>query len=468
MRVISLTYKYDRIKLSLELALFFRTMGIYVVEKFYEPKVNMQEDVDLLRSDFSDVSLSAPFSDYDAEIYLMDNLDELKQMGYTDPLKRIVVLYQRPSEKVDENTAFIGVDESTPGFFPLLLYDILQAMQKQNLLDKQEYDDCCICADIYGKDNFSQILYQIGYSRLNEEKLNLWKEQYDTTIDKMFGTEVILSDDRSFWKQSKHKHTCFALLSIQYNMNIYADQQKQKKVFDSKELLRYAMELEHNDDLNSEVKRLIGDIYFYLLGQKNKAYDYYLKSCLGNQNYNCVIFFKKGIYQQAVTGDFDYAKRYYYKSLLINPDYYCAWYNLGYCFYQQGDVGDALTAFYALRKLLEIRLESCNISPFEVKLYFKACNTCAKLLYNRFANFDRAIEFYQEAEKAWEVAKKSSFWELLGQDAEDSVNLLLEGLDILSVYNSLIRLYEMSGTASLANQYRAKKQEILQRRRGHE
>lgn len=463
MRVISLTYKYNEIKLSFKLSLFFRMMGVYVVEKFYKPKVNMQEDVDLLRSDFTDVRSSVPFSDFDAEIYLFNN-DDPEQIRRANPLRRIVVVDQKDCSSMVEDMHCVKFDSSLPNYFSQLLYDILHAMYKLKLLDEQEFTDCRIWAKIYGENNFSQTLCQIGCDKLDEEKLILWKKQYNDIVDKMFGLEEVFSKDRNFWKQNQHKYTAFALLEIQYNINTCGHQQKQKKMFDSRELLRNALAMEENDyDLKSAVKRLIGDIYYYLLDETNTAYDYYMNSCMDNQDYNYKIFFAKGRYQQHIAGNYDSAKRYYYKSLLINPNYCRAWYNLGYCSYQQGETRNAISAFYAVRKLLEPRVESHNITPFEIRLYFSACKICAQLLYNKFANLDKAIEFFREAEKVWSYAGESTFWEFLGEESDDSVSYLQGNLDIFSVYNWLLKIYNLEGATKEVDQYKEKKEAIIQK-----
>ena len=81
MQIVSLKYGYSEINPSVFVLLYFRMIGVYVVEKFLNQKVSLEEELKRLCEIEEKKEVTEDF--YDAEIYLLQtqtDYEEYKKM----------------------------------------------------------------------------------------------------------------------------------------------------------------------------------------------------------------------------------------------------------------------------------------------------------------------------------------------------------------------------------------------------
>lgn len=454
MKVIRIVYEYTEIDPSIFLLLYFRLIGVYVSEEFIGQAVGPDTELDYLLRDYPTLNKNDNIV-YDAEICLFSNIEFVRQYNYVKG-KNVVIVLNRDIEKyvADEKSAVIY----NPGKTKKLLNDILEQMYLKKLITSEELNECQAVAAVYCGHSMMATTLSAKYFFI-ADTVEQYRKKNREYVDAVNALEDELSEmlHSSHNQEYKYEYLRYAILSTKYDTDLYCKRNHWVYEYNDQELIKEAKEFEvfFTNVINS-LRSLIGQIYDDLVGDKNAAYEYYLKCCQKEDRHNAYVFMIKGRYWQDFVGDYELAIKYYLKSITLFNEYYRSWYKMGYCYYYLKQPSKMLISFDMVRKILQKRLDADTIRPMEMEHLFLACIQCADILYQYNWGLSRAIGFNLLAERVWDRVGFSSCFSLMCRNAGEKgkyVKEVRKKLNIKRVYNSLMELYRLSDMPDKAAEY---------------
>lgn len=465
MQLIRLTYKYADIKPSTLLLLYFRLVGVYVRERFYDSQNDFQKEIGEFLRDYPEITpIQEDRCHYDAEIFLVRDREEYEAYRKLRGENALLVVCgnrEAIGEMEELQDAVVWYDPAKEGAF---LRDILRKLLYGGQIDKNEVGEFLKAAAVCVKFRYASVTLSTKYFyNINDQGLlsRLFKDYWDIA-KKLF---------TSYKKFLKMGRCCerleYAFLSVACDVNLYCQRNSRVNLFKSHALETLGQDLEKNGpaSMQSSAKILLGQIYDAFLGDTNHAYELYVEGCNSTGDYNAYAFFLKGQYWQNFVQKYREANKYYLKSVMIWPEYYRAWYKLGFCFFKLDRVEEAVVAYDCVRRILEPRLKANTIRPMEIEHLFLACRQCGEILSTSGRDIKRAIQYDLCAAEAWEKIEETSFWDLMTEDEEERRALqkeIKERLSIRKIYEHLYGLYGLIGDKGKTTQYEKKYNDAYQ------
>ncbi len=458
MQIVSLKYGYSEINPSVFVLLYFRMIGVYVVEKFLNQKVSLEEELKRLCEIEEKKEVTEDF--YDAEIYLLQTQTDYEEYKKMPKGERTITACYSGIEGINEEEIDIYYVERKDREF---LQDILNSLHERNIIKYEEYHDCCKALQIYCDLNIKELVLSTKYFYVLDEefytsKINQYKKVIDTLKEALFSVRLEnLGDDF-------YVHLQYSLINCSYEANLYSRRNNQPYIYMVQSLINIGNKLlDHNTSLEMSVRTLVGLVYSNLLQDENEGYSNYLQACYGN-DFNSYLFLLKGQYWQNFAVDYEMANRYYFKSVQNFPEYYKAWYKIGCCLYKMKKFDKALEAFDAVRKILLQRLNDGCIKVMEIEHLFLACCQYADIIFRKYNDIKTAIRYYLYSEKVWDSIMETRFLDLIGK-TEDERNKLRriakKNLEIEKIYDKLITLYMRIGNMDEAEVYNEKLNNLI-------
>lgn len=203
-------------------------------------------------------------------------------------------------------------------------------------------------------------------------------------------------------------------------------------------------------ELEESFYLLLAQIYDDLLKDSNMAYEYYLPAC---KDYNAYAYYRKGIYWQEYAKEYEKAAKYYAKSVCIFPEYYRAWYMLGFCYMNMGRCSEALDVFRNIGRILNPRLNTKKMRPVEIEYLFKAQNQCAYICNKVMNNPQQSIRENFKAEEVWNAIDQSEFFDIFAPDQAIVRKRVKKQLNVSKIYYEIYFLADRIGDTSLKLKY---------------
>ncbi len=450
MQRIRFTYTSSRTVPSVFISFFFRMIGIYVYERYFD--FSKQETLHLLEN--LPVGIEAKDTEgggmtgmkgldceYDLDLYYIE--DEVDKEHYNlliddgqTMLERILIIKNGLEWQGIEKYIYVNdyPNESiTNSVFLKNLFDDLFSKITDNQHLKQDLD---LCANIFLKDKMCEtsLLGKYFYAAEKEGNCTFILKAYSRAIDDIF--EILHERDCSWGEE--YIHLQYAVLNLAYEEDLYCIKNGRNMVF-SPESIRDTCELvlkKSLDKMKGSFYLLLAQIYDNLIEDPNMAYQYYLKEC---KTYNAYAFYRKGLYWQDYAKDYDKAIKFYKKSICIYPVYYQAWYELGRCYMLSERSREALGMFRNVSKILKPRLDAKQMRPMEIEYMFKAQNLCGYICNDFLGNPRLAIIENLKAEEAWDTIEKSVFFHILPKEKLVR-NSMKKKLNIAQIYRIICKL----------------------------
>ena len=452
MQVISLIYGYSEINPSVPVLLYFRMIGVYIIEKFLNQKASLGKELDLLAEEEEIKDAADVFCD--AEIYLLKTQAEYEEYSRLKSQYPAIVCCEE--ESISRGNTDILYSRKD---YKKLLQDILDSLYNMDILKSEEYNDCSKALRIYCDLDIMRLILSTKYFYVFDEK-----EYYEEKINQYKNVIISLSQELEEVKlhnlgEDFYVHMQYALIRFSYEADLYCRRNNRPFIYNVSSLLSIGNKLlDHSTSLEMGVKTLVGLIYGNLLSNENEAYNSYLQACYG-RNFNAYLYLLKGQYWQNFDIDYERANRYFLFSVCNFPEYYRAWYKIGCCLIKMGKPEKALVAFNTVRKILLQRLDAGCIKVMEIEHFFLACYQYADIVFKQYNDVKTAIQYYLYAEKSWNSITETKFFELISSDNTEQERLrkvARKNLDIGKIYDQLMMLYVRSGQKKEAAEYNDK------------
>lgn len=456
MKAIRLTYRKDENITGRIISMFFRLAGIYVTDRYIydEGKYmsqNLKERIEELLEERED-SLKLPSQkdyQYEAEIFFLSNYDDnfiLKNEIKFNRRKKVFILNYQSDSILEEN--YKHIIDNIDGMESINI--LLKKIKELQLISVDEYDDLEILREIYVEKKYFNTLMKSKYFFNSEWLYDKNCFQYNNDIQA--ATKKLSENKLEEWGGTLYYHTQYAIAEMVYELNLYCRRNKKGMIYSVDGLVDVieSIDRENSEILGNHTKNLLGQVYYDLKDEANKAYDYYLECCDDDESlYNAFLFKVKGVYWQNFVCDYERANKYYLKSILIFPEYFSAWYKMGYCYYQLNNKRMALFCFETIVKILESR-EYSMLTPKDIEHLFLSLKQCAELVYEINAEIDSSINYAMRAEKLWNSMPYNIYLDIISDNSKEKQKLVKEVKDNLNIKEIALHLSNMY---KLRNEY---------------
>ena len=469
MQKIRFIYKSYEVIPNIFLSLYFRMIGIYVCEQYFD--FSKEKTARLLsylveEKDESEETENIVDRDFIFELYYIGDEEdayeyEKNYRDFNSELPRIVIVNDEEEELFSflnsENECVIRYRKAnvltSADNLQMLLNEIVEKAKEIGSIDEKIEEDWKNCAKVYAEYNVWRVLLlgKYFYAAENREQYSEVIEGYDAVIDKIF---EILSAKHCNWGDEDYIHLQYSVLNMAYEGNLYCVRNSASMLYSSKSIGDICKTLLKNgasNGMEANFSLLLAQIYDDLMGDHNVAYQFHLEAC---QKYNSAYaFYRKGKYWQDYAKDYKKAIRYYIKGVKIYPEYYRAWYRLGRCYMLSERYHDALNMFRNVTEILKSRLEKKQLRPIEIEYIFKAYNLCGYICNKKLNNPRLAILENMQAEDAWEAIGKSEFFEIFSNDKEVIRERVQRKLNISKIYKVICNLADKIEDRNLKEVY---------------
>lgn len=390
MKLISFFYPSTEVKHSTNLVLFFRLVGIYVVE-IQTDLISMCED------SYEDKVISS-----DAVLYLV-----------TDKNTNYVFDHRVYKDK------FIGLEREKLDQYEVYknILFILNSFIEKKIIDNEEFEDLKEVLNIYA----NSVNSYIGVTLLGKYYFKHSKEKYVQAIQQQYRdlggsiADILNKHSISMWGNEGYLHCRYAFINVLFELNIFCKKNDLDYYVDSKSLLNACkhIDVENEERLGNSFKVLQAQIYDQLLENMGEAFKIYVACC--NNSYDSYVYFCKG--------DMMYKKRevqraidYYKQSTRIYPQYYRAWYKLAVC-YKEVDIQEnwklALVAFEKVVQILHNKANNNLLRALEIEYLFDSYMNILDIK-KRIGDFRGALAYCDEALKIYLNLDQDFFYEIMG------------------------------------------------------
>lgn len=439
MKIIRLTYHNTEVVRSTYLLLFFRMAGIYVYERFWE-EASIRKSIEMPVETGEQLT---PFENYDVDLFL----------GATGEQRNMSLLF-----KTADNVPTVFIEEQSYIDERQFAVQVLVVLREEQIIEQKEFDDLQALLNIYASQNAHQLVLKTKYFFSVADVAKQLADDYRKLWQALLGE---LKREKVKWGQNSFEHLQFAAISTAYDSNWFCRTRKIPLMFVSDTVIDVCRNMQSNfgNYLGDSVKMLEGMIYDDLLDNSNVAYEFYVNSCTSKKTYNSYVFFRKGLYWQHFTDQMDSAIKYFEKSVAIFPDYYRAWFKIGFCCQKAGRYKEALRAYCNVKNILCKRLQGQRIRPLEIEHLFKSQLQSLVIWEEIYNNIAKAIEAGGIAEIAWKEIDSTIFFNKMctnGEEEQRYREYTRENLPVSSLYIKMIELYKIDGNYNKAKEYESK------------
>lgn len=336
MKLITLIYPSDNITDSINIKSFFELTGIYMYEIQSDIKINISNQDKIL-------SLS------DAIICLDDDYLSNTYKQYNK-----YILYKS-------------------------LSDTIEYLFKNDLIDKNEYDDLMSLYKIFSKHNkhyIQSMLLNENYCKHRDKKYI--KEIYNNYIKISSDILEILKQQKiPLWDDKDNEvyiHSKYAVVYIFYNLNLFCKKNELDYYMDNNSIINIC---EHNiNQLGNSFKILEARIYDNLMEKIEIAFQIYNECC--NNIYDSYVYLYKAE-MMLKTNDIDRAIDYYNISIYLNPQYYKAISKLAFCFVKKQSFFVAYNYYNNVIIILKNKAKNNNLNLMDYNYIYNACVNMIKI-----------------------------------------------------------------------------------------
>lgn len=416
MHKIRFTYTSTEIEPSVFLLLFFRMVGIYVYERFFDSTEAEQREL-LQVLDEDNVRDRVIGDDFDLDLYYVQSHEELAAARLlfkkNSSEKELLIVPQNfLNELGDGLPAHVIYTRADEMFINILMQSIYDLEIIDTVMQKQLVS----CGVIYCSNSVWQLTLKskFFYKAEDESAFLKFKEQYKKVVDELIKQ---LSSIGSSWTKEDSIYIQYSILNIAYEGNQYCYKNRRPMWYSSQELADICKSLLNTvaiaDKMRDSLNLLLAQIYTDLLNDPNAAYQYFELAC---KEYNAYAYFKIGCYWQDYARDYMKAIEYYSKSVAIYPEYYRAWYRMGNCYMETAKCEKAIDVFQNVAKILEPRQNKDCLRSMEIEYLFKAHNQCGYVWNKIFRRTVNSLMENYKAVEAWKAIEHSVFFDrILGE-----------------------------------------------------
>lgn len=460
LKAIRLTYRKNKNITGRIISMFFRLAGIYVTDRYIYKNGYIDENLEkrieeLLEENTEDIKRINPIEfQYDAELFFIadehDNFilnDELVK----DVRNKIFISSHQLDRQMYSGSNHICDNTDNMGCIEI----VLKKLNELQIITEPEYKDLDLLRRLYIENNYFNTLMKSKYFFNAEPLYKKNCTQYNGNINQAIHelTKVKLKE----WGEERYRHTQYAVAEMTYELNLYCQRNLKGMVYSVDGLIEVieALDKKNSEDFGNHTKCLLGQVYYDLKDEGNNAYEYYLECCNDNESlYNAYLFKIKGIYWQNFVGDYERANKYYLKSILIFPEYFSAWYKMGFCYYQLNNKKMALHCFETVVEILQ-NTENTMLAPKDIEHLFLSLKQCAELIYEINADIEKSIEYALKAIELWMKISNNEYLKMIGSGEEETKILREEvkkNLDIKKVAVYTSKMYKMNNQYEKAQQ----------------
>ena len=458
---IRLIYNNESVEYTLELVTFFRLVGIYVCEQFWdfdESRFSYPTD---LRNEIDNLDIEV---EYDCNVFISDNLKELSLYSEFTNDKTIQknVIITTFNEATDNDNLYVCKNQTD------LVKTVLSALEKEEIISLDEKNELVTIMEVVKKEDFVRSYFLAKY-------FYLFPESSRNIVDTLYGklksivdtfTENLLKKEID-WGSRQLRYTQFACINLLYEIVLFRNKYNDFAEYDAIDMIEICEKLESsfNGFLGNSIKVLEGNIFNDLLSDPNHAYGCFVDACESTSDYNSYVYFKKGLYWQNHTGEGIKAIKYFTRAVEIFRYYYRVWYRLGICYQRSNNLDSALKCYENVKVCLENRLKKNVIRPLESDYLFRSY-VQQGIIYLNYDKYNEALNSFLKAEDVYNSIDGSFFYNIISD--HDSIrtdvlkSITKNNLQISFVYNRIVFLYDLMGNSEVAGRYRNKTMELAE------
>lgn len=447
MFTIRLVYNKCDIQNTLDFIYFFRLIGIYVSEDYWDKEV-----IELPKSMF-DIKIKE-FVDFDFYVFFVSKESDLLHYNLIkNKLSKNKYILFRTQELLSTSEGYDINNDNKKNL--MFLLESLKANRIISNIEKSEYEKI---SDIFFKNDFSKHYYLLKYFyKIDRVDSYATKQNLQNVFNELMAS---MSDSGCKWGEIALLRTQLACLRLIYEINLFCRKNGENDNYDSDTLLALCKKIDEvaDEKLGNSVKVLMGNIYNDLLSDPNKAYECYVAGCTEKYGYDAYLYFMKASYWQNDAQEYDKAIKYFEISLKIYPEYYRAWYRLGRCFQYKADFASASTCFYNVKQCLNKRYENNVLRPLEFDYLFKA-EMQLSIINIKLKEYGRALENALNAKAIIDSISNSRFFNIVFDNEKISKykKITRKNLPENKMLDTIGILYDIIGDQDKAREYRALK-----------
>lgn len=468
MQRIEITYRSTNIEPTLFLILFFRLIGIYVSEKFFDYGVNEEllilnkfPEIRELYRENEGLNLSAP----DRQFFVIENNGDFHEfvrryVRTNIDLKKCVFIDVSGDFEIDypidliDNSYYIKYGDEKQ-----LLYNIIDVMP----MDKQEQKLLKKVAKKYCKQEMWKVHLKGKYFYPADTK-----EHFIDVLSKYKVMINALNDSVEEhgieYEGEKGRYIQYAICNLMYEADLYCVKNEWLELYNPKSIIKSLVSLLQKQEAYKtfveNIQLLCTQIYDDLLKEPNIAYQNYLT--LYRKTNSSFVYLKMADYWRFFGQRINKAIQYYIMSAASFPEYYQAWFHLGCCYVQTGDYTRALDAFWNVKYILKRRQRAAVLRPMEVIYLYKSYCCSGYIQYHYFREIDKAILEDVTAECIWDEIEQSHFYKIMDDSEHYMKQIIKKQLHIGKLYRVIYKLANQVGDVSLAEEYHKKIRFMLQ------
>lgn len=455
MQIIRFTYANTERRNSLFVMLFFKMMGVYVQERFYDTGITLKNRIREFLFDEDDL-LDLNHDKYDMDLYLVVKKEQVEEFNRFEPTDRTLLLMSADMQNeagvdhIDKKRILFSSNKE-------ILSRLIDGMLENKIISEVTAEEFMILARFYSEEEVAILLNATKCFFNPREKLRYknYYEKYGEVARRLFET---LQKCQCSWGDEQFIHLQFAALNIAYEGNAYCRRNHGPLLYSIDGLIDVCERLLRNDGIRffigNSLNLLLANIYDNLT-QSDKAYDYYLKAC---NEYNAFAYYKKALIFMDCRVDYELTEKYLKKSLRIYPEYVRAWYTLGLCYNHQKNYERAQQAWDYLKLILRQRRQKHVLSTMETEHLFLSAFMSGEMKREMFMDFEGALYEYMYAKQVYEEISDTKFYREVGMqsDEDESIRHMKEELFIDVVYSKIAECYRQMGDIGHANEFSQK------------
>lgn len=455
MQIIRFTYANTEIRNSVFVMLFFKMMGVYVQERFYDMGITLKNRIREFLSD-GEEPLDLNRDRYDMELFLAVNKEQAEEFSRYDLTDRTLLLIPvgMPKEAVGDH---IGKKKILFSDNKKIIFSLIDGMLENEIISKDTAEEFRGLAQFFINKRMADLLIatKCFFNPREKSVYNNYYEEYREAAGRLF--EILYEQD-CHWGDEQNIHLQFAALNIAYEGNAYCRRNYGPILYSTEGLIKVCKMLLENEEIRffigNSLNLLLANIYDNLT-QSDRAYDYYLSAC---NEYNAFAYYKKALIFMDSRADYELTEKYLKKCLNIYPEYIRAWYTLGLCYSHQEKWEQAQQAWEYLKLILRQKRQEHVLSAMETEHLFLAALSSGKMKQEMLMDFEGALYEYMYAKEVYEEIEDTKFYSEVGmQTVEDrSIEHMKEQLFINVVYSKIVECYLQMGDMEHANEFSQK------------
>lgn len=451
MQIIRFTYANTEIESSVQIMLFFKMMGVYVQERFYDLDITLKNRIGEFLFD-EEEPLDLNRGKYDMDLFLAVDKEQEEMFGrYEQSEKTLLLLSGEVGNKVGRD----GINKKKVLLYNRdeLLFSLIQGMLENDIISKNTAEEFRNLARFFVDNKMADLLISTKCFFIPGEApiYNGYYEKYRKAAQKLFD---LWNEQQCHWGDERYMHLQFAALNIAYEGNAYCRRNQGSLLYSTEGLIRVCEILLGNEqirfDIGNSLNLLLGNIYDNLT-QSDKAYNYYLTAC---NEYNAYAYYKKACV--LIDGGTDYcsSEKYLKRCLRIYPEYIRAWYALGLCYSHRANWEKAQLAWGYLRLVLQPRKREHVLNAMETEHLFLSSLFNGKIKQEKLMDFRGALYDYEYAKEVYDEISDTQFYRKVGmlEEENNSIMHMKKALFISSIYNKMLECYLQMGDIEHANE----------------